>query len=364
MRALITFSSCIILLTGLPLLGVFLSGKPVAAYLEFPPLTRYVIHSPFSWPYFCVLSCIVTGSVLFFESRVHQSWKQVYVESHRSGDAFPWWGWGGIGLTTVSWILAWNRFSWFESFQVFTFSPLWFGYILVVNALTLKRSGHCMVTDRPRHLLKLFVASALFWWFFEYLNRFVQNWFYEGIGDLSSMEYVIYATLPFSTVLPAVMGTSELLKTFPRIGAGLDNYVRIDVSSSSIMPWILLSFSCAGLFGIGIWPGYLYFILWLSPVLIIVSLQIIQGRETLFSDLKHGNWKRIYIMAMSALICGLFWEMWNYYSLAKWHYSIPYVDRFRLFEMPVLGYAGYLPFGIECAVIADMLDKRPRQNTE
>jgi hypothetical protein len=28
------------------------------------------------------------------------------------------------------------------------------------------------------------------------------------------------------------------------------------------------------------------------------------------------------------------------------------VGAFRLFEMPVLGYAGYLSFGIECAVIA------------
>jgi hypothetical protein len=47
--------------------------------------------------------------------------------------------------------------------------------------------------------------------------------------------------------------------------------------------------------------------------------------------------------------------MWNYFSLAKWEYSIPFVHRYQIFEMPLLGYAGYLPFGLECAVIGSML---------
>jgi hypothetical protein len=43
--------------------------------------------------------------------------------------------------------------------------------------------------------------------------------------------------------------------------------------------------------------------------------------------------------------------------MAKWEYTLPFVHRFRIFEMPVLGYAGYLPFGLECAVIGGMLPK-------
>ena len=46
--------------------------------------------------------------------------------------------------------------------------------------------------------------------------------------------------------------------------------------------------------------------------------------------------------------------MWNYYSMAKWMYSIPYVQRFALFEMPVLGYMGYLPFGVLCIEIVEL----------
>jgi hypothetical protein len=32
------------------------------------------------------------------------------------------------------------------------------------------------------------------------------------------------------------------------------------------------------------------------------------------------------------------------------------VDRFPVFEMPLLGYAGYLPFGLEIALIGDEVD--------
>jgi hypothetical protein len=46
-------------------------------------------------------------------------------------------------------------------------------------------------------------------------------------------------------------------------------------------------------------------------------------------------------------MCGFFWEMWNFYTYPKWIYRIPFVDFFRIFEMPLLGYFGYLPFSLE-----------------
>lgn len=59
-------------------------------------------------------------------------------------------------------------------------------------------------------------------------------------------------------------------------------------------------------------------------------------------------------MALAALICGVFWELWNFCSLAHWEYTVPFVQRFELFHMPLLGYAGYLPFGLECLAVADL----------
>jgi hypothetical protein len=52
-------------------------------------------------------------------------------------------------------------------------------------------------------------------------------------------------------------------------------------------------------------------------------------------------------LSVGCLICGLFWEMWNFYSWPKWVYRIPYADVFHLFEMPLAGYLGYIPFSLE-----------------
>jgi hypothetical protein len=112
-----------------------------------------------------------------------------------------------------------------------------------------------------------------------------------------------------------------------------------------------------GLLAIGIFPDFLFPLLWLSPLFILTSIQRLAGRETILAQLSRGDWSRIFLLALSALICGLFWEMWNYFSYAKWLYSIPFVQKFHVFEMPILGYAGYLPFGLECAVVAECFAK-------
>jgi hypothetical protein len=260
----------------------------------------------------------------------------------------------------VAWILAWNRFAWFAPLQAFTFSPLWLAYIVVIQALTFRRTGTCLLIDRPLTLLKLFVLSAGFWWFFEYLNRFVQNWYYDGIGSLTPWEYFLFATLPFSTVLPAVLGTCDLLATFPRLSAGLDTFIVLRPRQPKILAGIVLAAACAGLAGIGVRPDLLFPLLWLAPLLIITSLRTLSGQTTLFTDIGRGDWRQVCLLALAALICGFFWEMWNYYSQAKWIYTVPYVNRFKIFEMPILGYAGYLPFGLECAVVAAwMKGKKP-----
>ncbi|NNF45277.1 MAG: hypothetical protein HKN69_00775 [Desulfofustis sp.] len=338
----------------LPLGGVLLAGKEIAKYLQFPPLTRYVEHAGFSWLAFGAIALFVFAAV---SPLIGRAVRGQTIVGQRPARSFPLWGWGSIFLCAVAWVLAWSRFDWFVDYQIFTFSPLWFGYIGVVNALTYMRSGRCMVLHRPKYLISLFMVSAIFWWYFEYLNRFVQNWYYINIEGLSSAQYVLFATLPFSTVLPAVLGTYELLRTFPRLSGGLATYKKLDFVNSRPMALTLLVVASIGLLCIGIYPDYLFPLLWLSPLLILTSVQLITGNQTIFAPLSQGNWSRIFLLALSALICGLFWEMWNYFSYAKWLYSIPFVQRFHIFEMPVLGYAGYLPFGLECAVVAECFAK-------
>ena len=84
----------------------------------------------------------------------------------------------------------------------------------------------------------------------------------------------------------------------------------------------------------------------------------------ILSEMADGNWGGAVAASMAAFLCGVFWEMWNFYSLAKWQYSIPLVHRFLVFEMPLLGYAGYLPFGLECVAIGDMLESLLQRGSE
>ena len=345
------------MLLGFPLSGVYLAGYPVDRYLEFPPQTRYVSHAPFAWPAFTVLSIIVLAVVLPLAFQGFQGYKKGPLRAAESlPKPFPLWGWIGIITGIVAWILAWTRFPWFIPYQPHTFSPLWFSYIVVVNAWCVRRTGHSLITDRPGFFLLLFSASAVFWWFFEYLNRFVQNWYYTG-AEFSPWAYFWYATLPFSTVLPAVLSTKQWLRSVNWLNQAYSDIQPFRLFNPRKAAVCVLLLSAAGLAGIGIRPNYLFPLLWISPLLIIVSLQTLKKEHHIFSVIAAGDWRAAVSAALAALVCGCFWEMWNYFSMAKWVYSVPLVHRFLIFEMPLLGYGGYFPFGLECLAIGGMLEK-------
>jgi hypothetical protein len=355
-RFVLKFIVLAAMLLGLPLIGAWIAGIPIGQYLEFPPRTRYVQHAPFSWPAFFIFVLLIAASVLVPVIRGIQSFRKPSLPRNTFDNRpFAWWGWMGVITGIVAWILAWTRFSWFDDFQPYTFSPLWFSYILVINALCLCRTGRCLMTDRPGYFLLLFPSSAVFWWFFEYLNRFVQNWYYVGV-EFSPWSYFWSATLPFSTVLPAVLSTRQLLLDTGWTKPSFERIRPIKPSRPIPVAVGLLLLSAACLAGIGVLPDYLFPFLWVSPFLIIICLQTMMKERHIFSEMAAGDWSGAAAASLAALICGVFWEMWNYYSLAKWQYNIPLVHRFLIFEMPMLGYAGYIPFGLECVAIGDMLE--------
>jgi len=346
-----------LILLGAPLAGVWLAGEPLVEYLELPPRPAPRAAAGFSWTVFWLLAAFTITAITPFV------WRFASAPASGSGaetrhSSFPIWGWAALLWIAASWALAWSRFPWFESFQQHTFTPLWLGYIVVVNALTTRRAGSCLMTREPAHFAALFPLSALFWWFFEYLNRYVANWRYTGIEDFGALEYSFFATLAFSTVLPAVTSTAEWIGTFPRMDIAFARWRPILMSRPKLAAAGVLTVTTLSLAALGVFREYVYPLVWMSPVLVIICLQALGGRRTVLAPLANGDWRGIARFSAAALACGFFWEMWNFGSLARWEYSIPHVDRFRIFEMPLLGYAGYLPFGIECAAIAALVLSR------
>lgn len=265
---------------------------------------------------------------------------------------FPWWGWLGVGVIAVFWPISWSRIPALHDIQpMISYFPLWIGYILVMNALCVKRSGTSPLTAHPGAYLATFPVSSLFWWFFEYLNRYVWNWYYRGVSQMGTFEYTFYATICFASVLPAVTATAAWLHTFPAFkDEAFDGMARVDLRRPGWCAF-LAGVALLGLSGIVFFPKYASPFLWLSPLMVFVLVQNLLGETSAFDRLRTGNWALMARFALAALICGFAWETWNYYALAKWVYAVPLVHRFQIWEMPLAGFAGYLPFGWECAAV-------------
>ena len=348
-RLIFQFAVMVVLLLGLPLLGILLAGYPIDRYLEFPPQSRYIQHAEVSIVVFTIYTLFILITTL---PLAITAMRAIHRGNSRTtcSAAFPWWGWFGVISGTISWILAWSRLPWFSNLQPHTFPFLWVSYILVVNGLQYRQTGGCMLSQRPRYLGALFIVSALFWWFFEYLNRFVQNWHYEGV-HFGPTEYFWFASISFSTVLPAVLATRDLVLNSRWLQNGFKHFVSIRPTYPRRFAGVCLGGAALGLVGIGVYPNFLFAMVWLAPLTIVLALQALMGDRHILQDLVFGDWRMVIASAVAALICGFFWEMWNYYSLARWVYTLPFVHRYPIFEMPILGYAGYLPFGVACTVV-------------
>jgi hypothetical protein len=256
-------------------------------------------------------------------------------------DKFPLQGWIGIGLIVLFWPLNWLGMG---TRTHLGFFPLWLGYCLTVDGIVYVRKGSSLLTRNTRKFIALFLLSIPMWWIFEALNLRLQNWHYIGKEDISALEYAVLASLSFSTVIPAVLESAEWVGSFDFLHR-LENGPRFDPGcwgeiSAFIGGWV-------GLVLLLIWPRYFFPLVWLSIYFILEPLNRWLGHRTLLSWTERGNWRPLGVLWIGVLITGFFWEMWNYLSYPKWIYSVPFVDVLHIFEMPILGYFGYLPFSME-----------------
>ena len=247
----------------------------------------------------------------------------------------------GLSLVAVFWHLNWTlpglRTHW-------GFFPLWLGYCLTIDAWTFHRAKTSLWKRGRLAYLGLFLVSAPTWWLFEFINWRTGNWVYEGRDAFSGAEYFLWASLSFSTVIPAVFGTAEWIGTF-RWVREFPSARQIEIGTRARaglivggMAMLVLSL---------VWPGYFFPLVWLSLFFTVDPLNDILGHRSLLRAVREGDWRPIVALGLGCLICGFFWEMWNFLSYPKWTYRIPFFDFMRLFEMPILGYGGYVPFSLE-----------------
>lgn len=261
----------------------------------------------------------------------------------------------GLLLLAVCWPLNWTLPGLRTAYLFF---PLWLGYILVMDALVLARAGTSLWTRSRRDFVLLFVASAPVWWLFEMVNRRTGNWEYLNTSTLTPFEYYTLCTLSFSTVMPAVFETAELMRTL--------RWTALFAARKPVLPTRRL---CLGLLLTGmvmlaltlLWPKFCYPFVWISLALIFEPVNRWLGRRHLLEWLQRGDWRPVLALSLGALLCGFFWEMWNYWSCPKWIYHTPGAGFWHVFEMPLLGYGGYVPFALELYGLLNFLWPRAPQ---
>jgi hypothetical protein len=257
------------------------------------------------------------------------------------GYSFPVYGYIALVVICVSWYFNWTL----EGLRThLLFFPLWLGYCLFIDALVKTRKGNSLLTRSWKKYIGLFLISIPLWWFFELINLRSSNWHYLARDQFSDLEYFLLASLSFSTVVPAVFGTAELAGTF----SWLKGRIRGPrIPASEISQRILIFIGVCGLVLLLIWPNIFYPFVWISAYLIIDVINLRLDNRNLINYSDRRNWQPMLSLAVGCLICGFFWEMWNFYAYPKWIYHTPGVEFLYVFEMPLLGYLGYIPFSFE-----------------
>jgi len=102
-----------------------------------------------------------------------------------------------------------------------------------------------------------------------------------------------------------------------------------------------LSFSLLALF-----PKETFPLVWIAPTLILEAIAYAIGYPSLLRDVERRDPTLIATIMLGTLFTGVWWELWNYYSLPKWTYTVQYFGFWKVFEMPIVGYLGYPFFGL------------------
>ncbi len=253
----------------------------------------------------------------------------------------------GIGLLLVAagWIPLWTVDSFWNPLA---FTALWTGVALVAWGLSAK--GY----PGARRHLGLAAVSVPIWWWFELVNARVANWHYVFTPHYSDIEYAVLSTLAFSTVVPALVAMTAVTHSVTGRSAAM---VAV-TSDRRRLPIVEISLGVLMQAAVFIWPGGAFPLVWVAPFLVIDGCVGLVARRSLVGRMLDGAFGEVVLIGTAGLSCGILWEFWNYWSMPKWEYSLPYLDFARVFEMPVLGYAGYIPFAlfvIHAATLTDVL---------
>jgi len=232
------------------------------------------------------------------------------------------------------------------------FTPIaWTGYILWADAAVFSLRGKSLIRTHTAEFAWLAFCSIPLWLIFEAYNLRLANWIYVGLPQNWFLRQFGYVWA-FATIWPGIFETAALLRALdwnaPRAAnavSGRPGPGRAVVTLSAVAGALLLIVPLLVSQPIG---SYLFGPVWLGFIFLLEPINLRMGRESLWRDLLQGDSSRLWSLLWAGLICGIFWEFWNYWAAARWVYAVPILPEWRIFAMPVLGYLGFPAFAVEC----------------
>ncbi|MBM3263714.1 MAG: hypothetical protein FJY97_09875 [candidate division Zixibacteria bacterium] len=259
----------------------------------------------------------------------------------------PAYAWIGLGVILISEVLMFQDV---EPVATFFTAIVWTGYILLMDGLVYRIKGASLIRTRPKEFLFLVLFSIVLWLIFEFYNFHLRNWTYENLPENLLSRWLGYAWV-FATILPGVFETVEWIEANGW-------FARMRVRPLKLPPMLIRQsvlfgalFSFGPLFAPEEVAPYLFAFVWVGYALMLDPLNYFPKDASLFGDLEQGRLDRFASYFAAGLICGLLWEFWNYWAHARWVYTVPIMQNFKLFEMPLVWYLGFPAFAYECFVM-------------
>lgn len=226
----------------------------------------------------------------------------------------------------------------------------WAAYLFLMDGLLVRLTGTSPARENPRRFAVCCIASIPLWVVFDWINfDFIHAWDYYGLPENFWHRNLGYA-VAFAAITPAMLMTADLLRAIglPEL-RGRPYRIRFTDRAA------LVVFGVAAL-------AYPIFVaepkgsltLWLSFILLLDPINYRFDAPSLIGDWWEGRWGRTVALMAGGGICGLWWESWNWFATTKWTYDLPFLgpfEAYRYFEMPLVGFLGFLPFGPECWVM-------------
>jgi len=224
--------------------------------------------------------------------------------------------------------------------QFFAFAA--WAYILLSDNILYRFSGSSPAVSRTGEFFTLALWSLAMSCVFELLNLRLAGWYYTDQPATLATRWTGFA-FAWAAFLPSLFVTSELLRA-----AGL--FRGLKTARLKVTPRLLRGFLLAGalllLLPLGA-PRLFWPLVWIAFFFLAEPFNYKLGLPSLLREWEGGLPGKTLRLALSGLVCGLLWSLWNGAAGARWGYYDKFNAGPELFGLPLPAYAGFALFALQ-----------------